>query len=122
MQDVLDISAVTLGEPPAVRDWGLLESAVGRPRSTVFGEDPYPTLMEKAAALMHSLAANHALVDGNKRTAWAAAMVFLDLNGCPLLDPLDEDAAEELVLAAAQSLVKVGEIAAGLAAFVVTRS
>lgn len=84
----------------------------------VFGEDPYPTLFEKAAALLHSVASNHALIDGNKRTAWAAAMVFLDLNGHQMIEPLDEDAAEELVLEAAQSRLKVDEIAVALATFV----
>jgi death on curing protein len=84
----------------------------------VFGEDPYPTLFEKAAALLHSVASNHALIDGNKRTAWASAMVFLDINGHPLVEPLDEDAAEHLVLEAAQSRLKIDEIAVALAAFV----
>lgn len=65
----------------AVRDAGLLASAAARPQATAFGEDAYPNLWTKAAALLHSLARNHALVDGNKRLAWRACAVFLDLNG-----------------------------------------
>ena len=64
-----------------IRDIGLLDSALLRPRSTAFGHDAYGTLDLKAAALIHSLTNNHALVDGNKRLAWAATVVFLDLNG-----------------------------------------
>lgn len=64
------------------------------------------------------MASNHALIDGNKRTAWAAAIVFLDINGHPLLEPLDEDAAEDLVLDTAQSRLKIDEIATALAGFV----
>jgi len=69
-----------LGVGP-VRDVGLLDSCAARPRSSPFGEDAYPTLELKAAALLHSVAANHCLVVGNKRLAFLAAMVFLDLNG-----------------------------------------
>ena len=64
-----------------VRDIGLLDSAMARPRSSAFGVDAYPTIEIKAAALLHSLASNHPLVDGNKRLAWLATVVFLDLNG-----------------------------------------
>jgi death on curing protein len=62
--------------PDMLRDFGLLESAVLRPQATTFGDDAYPTLHEKAAALLHSLARNHPFVDGNKRTARAATTVF----------------------------------------------
>src|SRR5271155_460945 len=68
-----------LGVGP-VRDVGLLDSAAARPRASAFGEDAYETIDLKAAALLHSVARNHALVDGNKRLAWLAAVVFLDLN------------------------------------------
>ena len=64
-----------------VRDIGLLDSAMARPRSSAFGVDAYPTIEIKAAALLHSLASNHPLVDGNKRLAWLATVIFLDLNG-----------------------------------------
>lgn len=64
-----------------VRDLGLLESALARPLTTLMGQDAYPTLESKAAALLHSVCLNHALVDGNKRLAALATMVFLDING-----------------------------------------
>ena len=80
LDDVLEVADGII-DGVVVRDMGLLASAVARPQTTVFGEDAYPTLSDKAAALMHSLARNHALVDGNKRLAWAAARVFCLLNG-----------------------------------------
>jgi len=64
-----------------VRDMGLLEAAAARPMSTVFGADAYPTLPEKAAALLHSIARNHPFADGNKRTATIAALFMLQVNG-----------------------------------------
>jgi len=100
-----------LGVGP-VRDVGLLDSAAGRPRSSAFGEDAYPHLELKAAALLHSVAGNHALVDGNKRLAWLATVVFLDLNGHA--PGLDEDAAFDLVMDAARGAPDVGEIASRL--------
>ena len=96
---------------PKVRDYGLFSSAVARPRAGGFGEEAYPDLFDKGAALLHSLAGNRALVDGNKRTAWTATMVFLIINGHDPREPLDEDRAETLVLEAAQSLIDVAEIA-----------
>lgn len=64
-----------------VKDLGLLDSALQRPRTTVFGEDAYPDLSTKAAALMHSMVKNHALVDGNKRTSWLLFVSFIAANG-----------------------------------------
>ena len=115
--DVLEIARITLGSTPRVRDYGLLESAVARPRAGLFGADAYPGLYDKAAALLHSLAGNHALLDGNKRTAWACALVFLEINGHPLAEPLDEDSAEEMVCAAAQNQLSLDDIAHSLATF-----
>ena len=88
----------TLGIGP-VRDVGLLDSAIARPRSSAFGVDAYPTVEIKAAALLHSLAGNHPLVDGNKRLAWLATVVFLELNG--LAPKLSEDEAFDVVWAVA---------------------
>lgn len=99
--DVLVAAAAALGTQPAVADYGLLDSAVARPRATAFGLDAYPTLLTKAAALMQSLARNHSLVDGNKRTAWAAAWTFLTVNGTELSSGFDIDAAELLALGVA---------------------
>ena len=93
-----------------VRDHGLLESALARPRATVFGADAYPTLDEQAAALLHSLARNHALIDGNKRLALAGTIAFLGLNGQRLTCTNDE--AYDLVMAVATGdLDTVPEIA-----------
>lgn len=79
LEDLLQLVRL-LGVGP-VRDIGLLDSAVARPRSRAFGEDAYSSVSLKAAALLHSLTNSHALVDGNKRLAWLATTVFLDLNG-----------------------------------------
>jgi len=72
------------GGAGGVRDLGLLESAVARPRASFGGEDLYPDLWSKAAALMHSLIHNHPFVDGNKRTAITAMGILLELNGYEL--------------------------------------
>lgn len=80
LDDLLVIARRAISNDVAVRDYGLLESALARPRASVFGEDAYPDVFLKAAALMHSLARNHALVDGNKRLAWTACRTFLALN------------------------------------------
>lgn len=82
--DVLTAGSIAVGQVVQVGDYGLLDAAVARPRTTVFGLDAYPDLFTKAAALLHSLARNHALIDGNKRTAWAAAWTFLYINGVSL--------------------------------------
>ncbi len=81
LEDLLDIARVAVGRDVAVADYGLLESALARPRASVFGEDAYPDLHLKAAALMHSLARNHALVEGNEPLAWTACRTFLAVNG-----------------------------------------
>lgn len=80
LEDLLDIARVAVGNDVVVGDYGLLESALARPRASVFGQDAYPDLHLKAAALLHSLARNHALVDGNKRCAWTACRTFLAIN------------------------------------------
>ena len=100
--------------PLIIADEGMLQSAVARPTASVFGEDAYPTLEDKAAALLHSLARNHAFVDGNKRTAWAAAWAFLRLNGIDLPDVYDVDFAEQLVIGAAVGEIEWAKIADGL--------
>ncbi|AHC24859.1 MULTISPECIES: type II toxin-antitoxin system death-on-curing family toxin [Mycobacteriaceae] len=80
LEDLIEITRRAIDKDVVIRDHGLLESALSRPRATVFGEDAYPDLFVKAAALMHSIARNHALVDGNKRLAWTACRTFLALN------------------------------------------
>ena len=88
LEDILHLVRL-LGIGP-VRDVGLLDSAVARPRSSAFGEDAYPSISLKAAALLHSITNSHALVDGNKRLAWLCTKVFLALNGQRLEATADE--------------------------------
>lgn len=116
LDDLLVIARDAVGGEVLVRDHGLLASAAARPQTTVFGEDAYPTLHTKAAALMHSLACNHPLVDGNKRLAWLATYVFLDINGDP--PQAGDDEVVELVLAVADGTLRdVEKIAERLAAW-----
>jgi death on curing protein len=97
LEDVLGL-VKALGAGP-VRDLGLLDSACHRPQARFFGQEAYPTLSGKAAALMHSLACNHALVDGNKRLALLATVVFLRINGHRL--DLTDDEAFDLTMSVA---------------------
>jgi len=102
-----------LGAGP-VRDVGLLEAACARPRASVFGADAYPTLAGKAAALLHSIVANHALVDGNRQLGWLATVAFLDLNGRSVT--IDDEAALRLVIDVAEGLLDADGIAGILGA------
>jgi len=111
LPELLHVAERVLGNEVAVRDHGLLESALGRPQATVFGADAYPGRNAKAAALLHSLARSHALVDGNKRLALAALIAFYGINGCRLT--LTNDAAYDLVIKVATGqLDSVDDIAA----------
>jgi death-on-curing protein len=114
IENVLQLAA-RLGEP-LPRDLGLVASAVGRPRTTVFGADAYLDVHSKAAALMHSLARNRAFVDGNKRIAWLSAGAFYWINGL-LLDAPD-DPAYDVVIAVATGTVEVADIAERLQGWV----
>lgn len=97
-EDVLAIAGDAVDDQDvAVRDAGLLESAVHRPSASMFGQEAYADLFDKAAALLQSLVINHPLVDGNKRTAWVSCVVFLAMNQVQLRP--DIDAAERLVIA-----------------------
>ncbi|MDK1475905.1 type II toxin-antitoxin system death-on-curing family toxin [Streptomyces sp. 549] len=106
IDEILAIARKVNGTEHSVRDMGLLVSAIERPRANVFGTELYPTLHEKGAALLHSIARNHALIDGNKRTAWLAMRVFLRLNGvgastvpppASIAGPFVEDVAQDNV-------------------------
>ena len=99
LPELLHVAERTLGAGYAVRDYGLLEAALARPRATAFGKDAYPDLDAKAATLLHSIARNHALVDGNKRLALAAVIAFYGLNGRRLT--LTNDEAYHLVISVA---------------------
>ena len=115
--DVLTAGSIAFGGELKVRDYGLLDAAVARPQATVFGVAAYPEVWDKAAALLQSLARNHALVDGNKRTAWAAAWTFLHINGFELAPDFDVDRAEELMNDVATQDFDLSEIATALRGF-----
>jgi death on curing protein len=114
LPELLHVAQRVLGAEPPVRDIGLLDSALARPQAAAFGADAYPDLDAKAAALLHSLARNHALVDGNKRLALAGVIAFYGVNGRRLI--LTNDEAYDLVMAVAGgTLDDVEEIAGRLA-------
>jgi death-on-curing protein len=96
LPELICVAERTLGHDVGIRDHGLLESALVRPRAKAFGADAYASLEEKGAALLHSLARSHALIDGNKRLALAATIAFLGLNGRRLT--LTNDQAYDLVI------------------------
>lgn len=113
-EDLVLIARGAVGPGATVGDHGLLASAAARPQATVFGEDAYPAITDKAAALLHSLVRNHALVDGNKRLGWAATVIFCELNGHDLAPP-SQDAIFQFVMSVAEgSLSSVETIAATL--------
>ncbi|CAA0128310.1 Toxin Doc [Mycolicibacterium vanbaalenii] len=113
LDDLLEIGRAAVGADVAVADYGLLQSALARPRASVFGEDAYPDLHLKAAALLHSLAWNRALVDGNKRLAWTACRTFLAINGVWLSAP-EDDRFDFVVRVATGGATDVADIAAVL--------
>jgi death on curing protein len=113
VEDLLTIATELIGSPK-VRDIGLLDSAAHRPRAGAFGKDAYPTIHEKAAALLEAIARNHALIDGNKRLAWAAALVLYDLNGFEL-EASSVDDAVELVVTVAKGSLELTKLAERLA-------
>lgn len=111
--EALHIARRTLGDDVPIRDVGLLEAAVARPAATVGGQDAYPSLVEKGAALVHSTVRNHALVDGNKRLGLMLLVVFLGVNGRRLAATNDQ--AYDLITAIADgALDSVTDIAAVL--------
>ncbi len=99
-----------------VRDLHLLNSAALRPAIVVFGEEQFPTLIDKAASLLHSLAYHHLFADGNKRTALLAVTLFLEKNGHVLT--WDDATEYDLLLEIAQGLYDVEQIAERLAPYI----
>ena len=93
-----------------VRDLGLVQSALARPETSLFGEPAYPTIDLKGAALMESLAKNHPFFDGNKRSAWLGLNFFLELNGWEIV--ATEDESFLFILAVATSKLTLAESAA----------
>ena len=112
-EDLLELARRLLGEPLPLRDLGLLGAAAARPQASAFGEDAYPDVWTKAAALLHSVVNNHPLVDGNKRLGWLAAAVFLELNDAGVA-AAGNDAVYDLVTAVATSDLSVDDIAMAL--------
>ena|SRR5919198_1244881 len=91
-----------------VRDMNLLESAIARPFQTFGGTELYPTVFEKAAALIESIVKNHPFIDGNKRTGFLAAFAFLMRNNLEL--NADNSAAYDFVINIASSQISFEEI------------
>ena len=116
VEDLLGIAEVVL-DGPEIRDVGLLDSAAHRPMASAFGQEAYPTIDERAAALLDAVVRHDALVDGNKRLGWAATVVFYELNGFDLAPPSVDEAVDVVVAVAAgqQELGKLSQVLAGWA-------
>lgn len=118
LDDLLAAAEAALRRPPEIRDIGILEAAIARTRASIYGEDAYPDLVTKAAALLHSIVTGHALIDGNKRLGWVAVRLFLRLNDFDLVVTVDD--AFDLVRSVADgSLRDVNDIAARLSTWMV---
>ena len=110
LEDVIGLAIALFGDPPPVRDMGLLGSAVARPQTTAFGDDAYPDIWTKAAALLQSIVKNHALVDGNKRLGWLTTAVFLEINQVEISRASNND-VYDLVIDVAAANPSVDDIA-----------
>ena len=108
--DVVDLAVALMGDPAPIHDIGLLGSAVARPQTSAFGDDAYPDIWTKAAALLHSIVKNHALVDGNKCLGWLATAVLLEINGVEISRASNDD-VYDLVIDVAAGQTTVDEIA-----------
>lgn len=115
LDDLMEVARAAVG-PDVVVDYGLLESALARPRASVFGEDAYGDLHLKAAALLHSLLRNHALVDGNKRLGWTACRTFLAING-QWIRAAEDERFEFVIRVATGAVRDLDKIAAPLRAW-----
>ncbi len=103
LDDLVELARTLLGDPPPIRDVGLLGSAAARPRTIAFGEDAYPDRVTKAAALLQSIVNNHSLMDGKERLGWLATAVFLELNGIKASRASNDDVYELVVWIAASN-------------------
>ena len=117
LDDLVGLVRTLLGDPPPICDIGLLGSAAARPQATAFGEEAYPDLITKAAALLQSIVDNHALVDGNKRLGWLATAVFLELNGVKA-SRVSNDDVYDLVIWTASSNPDLADIRRRLEALI----
>ena len=115
VEDLVDLARMLLGDPPPIRDLGLLGSAAARPQTTAFGEDAYPDIWTKAAALLQSVVKNHPLIDGNKRLGWLSTAVFLELNDVAIHRAPNDD-VYEFVMGIAAGSRTIEQIAEGLRA------
>ncbi len=114
-EDLVELARRLLGDPPPIRDIGLLGAAAARPQASAFGEDAYPDVWTKAGALLHSVVNNHPLVDGNKRLGWLAAAVLLELNDASVSTACN-DAVYDLVMTVASTDIGIDDVAAVLRA------
>lgn len=110
VDDLVTLAVALLGDPPPIRDLGLLAAAAARPQASAFGDDAYPDLWTKAAALLHSVVKNHPLVDGSKRLGWLACAVFLDINGTDPTTASNDD-LYDLVMHVAADPIDIDEFA-----------
>ena len=101
--DLIELAGLLLGDPPPIRDAGLLAAAVARPQASVFGVDAYPDIWTKAAALLQSIVGSHPLVDGNKRLGWLATAVFLEVNGVSITAAPNDDVYRLVMRVASES-------------------
>ena len=113
VEDLVDLAGMLLGDPPPIRDMGLLGSVAARPQITVFGEEAYPDIWAKAAALLQSVVKNHPLIDGNKRLGWLSTAVFLELNGVATQQATNDE-VYEFIIGIAAGARTIEEIAEGL--------
>jgi death on curing protein len=114
--DLYNINDEVTGGHAFVRDIHLLNSAAVRPTITLFGEEQFPTITDKAASLLHSLTYHHLFADGNKRTALRAVTLFLDVNGYQLT--WDAKTEYDFLLDIAQGKYDVAEVAAQLRQYI----
>ncbi len=91
-----------------IRDRNLLLSAVDSPKATMFGNDLYPSIYDKAAVYLYQIVCNHPFNDANKRTGYATVLVFLDVNNTPL--KFKKEDLEQLVVELAQGKVSREEL------------
>ena len=114
-EDFVELARRLLGDPPPIRDIGLLGAAAARPQASAFGEDAYPDIWSKAVALLHSVVNNHPLVDGNKRLGWLATAIFLELNDASVSAAANDD-VYDIVMSVASSDLGVEDITEALRA------
>jgi death-on-curing protein len=114
--DLYNINDEVTGGHAFVRDIHLLNSAAARPTITLFGEEQFPTIADKAASLLHALTYHHLFADGNKRTALRGVTLFLEVNGYQLT--WDDKTQYDFILEIAQGRYDVSEVAAQLEAYI----